>query len=77
MHYMGNDGTKADDHEDNKLPCHNGHSYSLSSYYAACLKEGLQPEDKDCDEAGFYGSRLVSFTPSNHVLKVLHPPRFA
>lgn len=76
MHYGGDDGTTADDSEDSKLPCHSFcHSFSIS--FTPLLKNSLQDEGTIQDQTKEYGSRLDNGNPSEHVLLILQPPRFA
>lgn len=76
MHYGGDDGTKADDSEDSKLPCHSFcHSFSIS--FTSLLKNSLQDEGIIQDQTKEYGNRLDNGNPSEHVLLILQPPRFA
>jgi len=75
MHYGGDDGTDADNHEDNKLPYHNQfQSHSLNIIFSSIPKTevtGINTEEA----AREYGSRLQIGNPSEHVLILLQPPR--
>jgi hypothetical protein len=77
MHYGGDDGTKSDDFEDNKLPCHNGNSHSLSPSYTAFLRVSFPSGEINMYGKKEYGSRLLTGNPSEHVLLVLQPPKAA
>ncbi len=74
MHYAGDDGTKADDDFDNKLPCHNtGHNTFMVAF---------SPMVKEIPVTGFNGllnrkyiDRFQEGTSSKHVLLVLQLPR--
>jgi len=73
MHYVGDDGTPADDDIDNQLPYHHVDNHCLSVVY--------YPSDQyvfniDMTEHSTeYGSRLISGHPSEHVSLILQPPR--
>jgi hypothetical protein len=77
MHYGGDDGTTADDHEDNKLPYHNQlQSHSFNSVISTLPKAefgGINFDEMQKE----YGGRLLTGNPSKHVLIVLQPPRLA
>lgn len=74
MHYGGDDGTKADDSEDSKLPCHSFcHSFSIS--FTPLLKNALQDEGITADKNKEYSNHLDNGNPSEHVLLILQPPR--
>ncbi len=77
MHYGGDDGTDDDDFEDNKLPCHNGNSHSLSASYMGYLKVNFPSSELSIHVMKQYGSRLVTGIPSEHVRVLLQPPRIA
>jgi len=77
MHYGGDDGTKSDDFEDNKLPCHNVNSHCLSVSYTAFLKLPVLSGELDAYDKKEYGSRLHTGNPSEHVLILLQPPKSA
>ena len=75
MHYNGDDGTTADDFEDNKLPFHNpmlSHSFQIV-YSPVPLME--IPQNISDNTEKIYGSQLQSGNSSEHVLLVLQPPR--
>ena len=77
MHYGGDDGTDADNHEDNKLPYHNQfQSHSLNIVISSIPKTEM-PGINSEETAIEYGSRLLIGNPSEHVLILLQPPRLA
>jgi hypothetical protein len=77
MHYGGDDGTNADNHEDSKLPYHNhlqSHTFNIViSSIPKTEVPGITTEQKRRK----YGSRLMTGNPSEHILIVLQPPRLA
>ena len=77
MHYGGDDGTDADNHEDNKLPYHNQfQSHSFNIIISSIPKSeipGINTEETIRE----YGSRLLTGNPSEHVLILLQPPRLS
>lgn len=75
MHYGGDDGTDADDKEDNELPCHNPNTHSLSYSYTAFLKTPANMDALNLPEEKIFGGRLQNGNPSEHVLLILQPPR--
>lgn len=75
MHYLGNDGTASDDHEDSKLPCHNGHSYSLTVQFAPLVKETPVSSDRFPEADKIYRNRSIYQRTTKHAQKVLQPPR--
>jgi hypothetical protein len=77
MHYGGDDGTDADNHEDNKLPYHNQlQCHSLNIVISSIPKTEI-PWVNIEERAREYGSRLMTGNPSEHVLILLQPPRLA
>ena len=77
MHYGGDDGTSADDHEDNKLPYHSNSQIHSFNIVISSLPKNDMPII-NIDEAGnLYGSWLTVGNPSKHVLLILQPPRLA
>jgi hypothetical protein len=77
MHYGGDDGTTADDHEDSKLPYHNQlQSHSFNNIISSLPKAEFTGIDFN-DKPKEYGGRLLTGNPSKHVLIVLQPPRLA
>jgi hypothetical protein len=77
MHYGGDDGTTADDHEDNKLPYHNHlQSHSFNTIISSLPRMDI-PTIHAEEAANNYGSQLPGGNPSEHVLLILQPPRFA
>ncbi len=77
MHYGGDDGTKADDYEDGKMPFHNSHNHSLTSSYTIYLNASFETEVNETGTARVFGGRLQTGIPSKHVLLVLQPPRIS
>lgn len=76
MHYMGDDGTSADDDFDNKLPCHNGSHTTLALVYSPMTQDIIQ-EALVNRKVVEYNSRLEEGISSKHVLLILQPPRTA
>ncbi len=76
MHYVGDDGTTADDDFDKQLPCHNTAHSSLSVAYSPMTKE-TPVIKKYFFQENEYTDRLQTGTSCKHVLLILQPPRTA
>ena len=74
MHYVGDDGTAADDHEDSKLPYHHSHSNTFNIIISSLPKVDFEGAIFNQNQKE-YGSRLLFGNPSEHVLLILQPPR--
>jgi hypothetical protein len=74
MHYGGDDGTDADNAEDNKLPCHGINNNTLTVVYSFLTN--------DADDIAMliptvnaYGSRMLTYIPQPHLFSFFQPPR--
>jgi hypothetical protein len=76
MHYGGDDGTDADDAEDNKLPCHGINNNTLNVVYSFLTHEAA--DTSMLNHTGIvYGSRLLTYIPQPHLFSFFQPPRLA
>lgn len=76
MHYIGNDGTTADDAEDRQLPFHQATAYSFGLLFNTMPSNTvIKPELIFFDAAGYTGTKLHQFKPINHHTILLQPPR--
>ena len=73
MHYVGDDGTTADDDIDNQLPYHHVDNRCVSIVYYPSDQYVFNITMIKHDTE--YGSRLISGHPSEHVSLILQPPR--
>ena len=75
MHYVGDDGTTADDDIDSQLPYHHvdNHCLSIVYYLSGQYVFNINMIEHDTE----YGSRLISGHPSEHISSILRPPRDA
>jgi hypothetical protein len=76
MHYGGDDGTTADDDQDQQLPCHNMHHISATVIYSPLLK--AEPDNTIyLWETRSYQSHLSGPVPEMPMPVKLQPPRLA
>ena len=76
MHYGGDDGTHADDDQDQQLPCHNMHHISATVIYSPLLK--AEPDNNIyLWETRSYQSHLSGPVPEIPMPVMLQPPRLA
>ena len=74
MHYGGDDGTHADDDQDQQLPCHNMHHISATVIYSPMIK--AEPEqDIYLWETRSYSTHLSGPVPEIPLPVKLQPPR--
>ena len=76
MHYGGDDGTDADNDQDQQLPCHNIHQNTACFIYSPMLK--VMPDNNIyLWETRSYVSHLSGPIPEIPLTIVLQPPRLA
>ena len=73
MHYVGDDGTSADDDIDKQLPYHHVDNHCLAGVYYFTDQYSFCLNMAEYNTK--YGSRLISGHPSEHVSLILQPPR--
>lgn len=76
IHYLGDDGTSADDDIDKKLPFHNSGQNTISIAYTPMVKE-ITSTDIFLHELNEYYSQIFVGTGRKHVHQILQPPRVA
>ena len=74
MHYLGDDGTSADDDFDSMLPCHNVRHNTLAVVYSP-MTQDIIPDALTDRKVVEYNSRLEAGISSKHVLLILQPPK--
>ena len=73
MHYVGDDGTSADDDIDSQLPYHEVDKHCLAGVYYLIDQYSFHLNIAEYNTG--YGSRIISYYPSKHVSLLLQPPR--
>ncbi len=76
MHYGGDDGTDADNDQDQQLPCHNIHHNTICIAYSPMIK-AVSENDIYLWETRSYRSLLSGPIPDIPLPVVLQPPRHA
>jgi hypothetical protein len=76
MHYGGDDGTDADNDQDQQLPCHNVHHNTICVAYSPMIK-AVPDNDIYLWETRSYRSHLSGPIPDIPLPVVLQPPRLA
>jgi hypothetical protein len=76
MHYGGDDGTSADDDTDNKLPCHNSNTNTITITYSPMVND-LPSFSFSSWNTREYNSRLQSGISSKNTKPIFQPPRLA
>ncbi len=76
MHYGGDDGTDADNDQDQQLPCHNIHHNTICIAYSPMIK-AVTGNDIYLWETRSYRSLLSGPIPDIPLPVVLQPPRQA
>ena len=74
MHYGGDDGTHADDDQDQQLPCHNMHHITATVVYSPMIKAEPQ-HDIYLWETRSYQAHLSGPVPEMLLPVKLQPPR--
>lgn len=76
MHYIGNDGTTADDEEDRQLPFHQATAYSFGLLFNTIPSNTIIKHELIVfDKTGRTGAKLHQFNPISHHNIPLQPPR--
>jgi hypothetical protein len=76
MHYLGDDGTTADDDTDKELPCRNTGHNTIALSFSPMVNE-IPFSELFLLNSPDYNSRLLSGITSKHVVLILQPPRIA
>lgn len=76
MHYGGDDGTAADDDIDSQLPYHNVNQSTIAHIFSPMVSE-IPASGLTIPVPAERNDRLVAGIASEHVLRVLQPPRQA
>ncbi len=76
MHYGGDDGTHADDDQDQQLPCHNMHHITATVVYSTMIKAEPQ-HDIYLWETRSYCTHFSGPVPEIPLPVKLQPPRLA
>lgn len=77
MHYGGDDGTDADNQEDQKLPFHSCNIHGNSTAYSAILKIVPTSQGVDDNDIKFFNLFIPANSPSGFFDLVKQPPRFS
>lgn len=76
MHYVGDDGTKADDNEDKQLPLHNPSIHSFTTVIVEFPKSSaLEIRYEYSINSSIQNPRFNSNIQENYLPTLLHPPR--